>query len=254
MRIVLSIIAAFFISSNFNIHSQEKIINFSSKESKGITSNRKLLILWNNVVFNHESSIMTCDSAIYERSNNSFIAYKNVEINENDSLKIYGDSIHYYGDIQKAYIYGNVSVKSNKIKLNTPSLIYDKKTKIAYYQKGATVKDLEKGYKIESQKGAFKTQIQSVFFKENVVLTHEDYKIISDTLIYHTDNQRSDIIGNTEIITNNSSIYSNKGWFDSQNNNASFKGEVILKTKNQELLADSVFYNKNSGESYAEVY
>ena len=33
---------------------------------------------------------MTCDSAIYERSNNSFIAYKNVEINENDSLKIYG--------------------------------------------------------------------------------------------------------------------------------------------------------------------
>ena len=253
MRIVLSIIAAFFISSNFNIHSQEKIINFSSKESKGITSNnRKLLILWNNVVFNHESSIMTCDSAIYERSNNSFIAYKNVEINENDSLKIYGDSIHYYGDIQKAYIYGNVSVKSNKIKLNTPSLIYDKKTKIAYYQKGATVKDLEKGYKIESQKGAFKTQIQSVFFKEKVVLTHEDYKIISDTLIYHTDNQRSDIIGNTEIITNNSSIYSNKGWFDSQNNNASFKGEVILKTKNQELLADSVFYNKNSGESYAE--
>jgi hypothetical protein len=71
MRIVLSIIAAFFISSNFNIHSQEKKINFSSKESKGITSNnRKLLILWNNVVFNHESSIMKCDSAIYERSNN----------------------------------------------------------------------------------------------------------------------------------------------------------------------------------------
>ena len=71
-------------------------------------------------------------------------------------------------------------------------------------------------------------------------------------MIYHTDTQKSDIIGNAEIQTNNSSIYSNKGWFDSQNNNASFKGEVILKTKNQELLADSVFYNKNSGESYAE--
>ena len=253
MRIVLSILAIFFLSSNFNIYSQEKKINFSSKESKGITSNnRKLLILWNNVVFKHESSLMKCDSAIYERSNNSFIAYKNVEINENDSLKIYGDSIHYYGDIQKAYIYGNVSVKSNKINLNTPSLIYDKKTKIAYYTNGATVRDLEKGYKIESQKGAFKTQIQSVFFKENVVLTHEDYKIISDTLIYHTDNQRSDIIGNTEIITNNSSIYSNKGWFDSQNNNASFKGEVILKSKDQKLFADSVFYNEISGESYAE--
>ena len=68
---------------------------------------------------------MKCDSAIYERSNNSFIAYKNVEINENDSLKIYGDSIHYYGDIQIAYIYGNVLVKSNRINLKTNSLIYD---------------------------------------------------------------------------------------------------------------------------------
>ena len=166
MRTVLSILAIFFLTSNFDIHSQQKKINFSSKESKGIISNkRKLLVLWEEVVFKHESSVMKCDSAIYERSNNSFIAYKNVEINENDSLKIYGDSIHYYGDIQKAYIYGNVSVKSNKIKLNTPSIIYDKKTKIAYYKNGATVRDLEKGYKIESKKGAFKTQIQSIFFK-----------------------------------------------------------------------------------------
>ena len=253
MKTVLSILAIFLLTSNFIIHGQQKKINFSSKESKGIKYNKKkLLVLWNKVVFNHESSIMKCDSAIYERSNNSFIAYKNVEINENDSLKIYGASIHYYGDIQIAYIYGNVSVESNKIKLNTPTLIYDKKTKIAFYKNGATVKDLDKGYKIESQKGTFKTQIQSVFFKENVVLTHKDYQIISDTLIYHTNNQRSDIIGNTEIITKNSTIYSNKGWFDSQSNNASFEGEVILKSKNQKLFADSVFYNEISGESYAE--
>ena len=121
MRTVLSIVSIFLLTSNFLIHGQQKKINFSSKESKGIKYNKKkLLVLWNKVVFNHESSIMKCDSAIYERSNNSFIAYKNVEINENDSLKIYGDSIHYFGDSQIAHIYGNVSVKSNKIKLNTP--------------------------------------------------------------------------------------------------------------------------------------
>ena len=253
MRNVLSILVIILLTFNFNIHSQQKKINFSSKESKGIKYNkRKLLVLWNKVVFTHESSLMKCDSAIFERSNNSFIAYKNVEINENDSLKIYGDSIHYFGDSQIAHIYGNVSVKSNKIKLNTPSLIYDKKTKIARYRNGATVKDLENSYTIESQKGTFNTQIQSVFFKENVVLTHKDYKIISDTLIYHSSNQRSDIIGNTEIITKNSTIYSNRGWFDNQNSNAAFKGEVVLKSKNQKLFADSVFYNEISGESYAE--
>ena len=41
---------------------------------------------------------MFCDSAIYERVNNSFVAYDNVKINENDSLHIYGDSIHYFGN------------------------------------------------------------------------------------------------------------------------------------------------------------
>ena len=38
------------------------------------------------VVFKHHNSIMNCDSASYDRANNSFIAYKNIEINENDSL------------------------------------------------------------------------------------------------------------------------------------------------------------------------
>ena len=65
------------------------------------------------------------------------------------------------------------AVKSNKIKLNTTSLIYDRKMKIAYYNNGGLVKDLEKEYDIESKKGVFKTRIQSVFFKENVKLNHE---------------------------------------------------------------------------------
>ena len=178
--------------SNLLIHSQTKKISFSSKESKGIVVNeRKLLILWNQVKFKHKNTLMYCDSAIYEGSKNSFIAYNNIQINENDSLKIYGDSLHYFGDIQKAYIYGNVTIKSNKIKLNTTSLIYDRKMKIAYYNNGGLVKDLEKEYDIESKKGVFKTRIQSVFFKENVKLNHENYNLISDTLIYHTNTQKS---------------------------------------------------------------
>ena len=239
--------------SNLLIHSQTKKISFSSKESKGIVVNeRKLLILWNQVKFKHKNTLMYCDSAIYEGSKNSFIAYNNIQINENDSLKIYGDSLHYFGDIQKAYIYGNVTVKSNKIKLNTTSLIYDRKTKIAYYNNGGLVKDLEKEYDIESKKGVFKTRIQSVFFKENVKLNHENYNLISDTLIYHTNTQKSDIIGNTEIHTKKSKIFCNKGWFDSKNSNASFKGEITMETKNQKLFADSIFYDEISGFSYAD--
>ena len=48
---------------------------------------------------------MFCDSAIYERVNNSFVAYDNVKISENDSLHIYGDSIHYFGNNEKSQIF-----------------------------------------------------------------------------------------------------------------------------------------------------
>ena len=91
--------------SNLLIHSQTKKINFSSKESKGIVVNeRKLLILWNQVKFKHKNTLMCCDSAIYEGSKNSFIAYNNIQINENDSLKIYGDSLHYFGAVSYTHL------------------------------------------------------------------------------------------------------------------------------------------------------
>ena len=252
MNSVLLIIVSFIVTPFFGF-CQLKKINFSSKESKGITVNdKRFLILWNKVKFNHSNTIMFCDSAIYERVNNSFVAYDNVKINENDSLHIYGDSIHYFGNHEKAYIYGNVLVKSNRINLTTNTLIYDQKLKIAYYTNGAIVKDIEKGYEIKSQKGIFNTQLQKVFFRDNVQLDHKDYKIISDSLVYHTNTQKSDIIGNAEIQTNKSSIFCNQGWFDSKNNKASFKKNVIIKSQNQLLYADSIFYNETSGISYAE--
>ena len=88
---VLGIILCFCIFNSSYSQSNTKKINFSSKQSKGITKkNKSLLILWNQVVFKHNKSVMYCDSATYDRGNNSFIAYSNIKIVENDSMKLYG--------------------------------------------------------------------------------------------------------------------------------------------------------------------
>ena len=147
-------------------YGQQKKINFSSKKSKGITVQKKrLLILWDDVVFTNNKSIMHCDSAIYNRSENSFIAYQNIKINENDSLTLLGDSLHYIGNEQKAFMYGNVKVITDNILLEAPSLVFNQKNKIAYYNQGAFINDRKKGYKIESKKGIFETKINTIFFK-----------------------------------------------------------------------------------------
>ena len=80
----LSLVVVLMIIININ-YGQTTQINFKSKKSKGITVNQKsLLILWDKVIFTNNKSIMYCDSATYNRSNNSFIAYRNIRINENE--------------------------------------------------------------------------------------------------------------------------------------------------------------------------
>ena len=253
MKSFLLVIYLFLSVFYFNVSSQVKKINFTSKESKGLVINgKKLLILWQDVKFQHKTTKLQCDSAIYERVNNSFIAYNNVEINENDSLNIYGDSVHYFGNEELAFIYGNVMVKSNKISLQTDQLTYNQKLNQISYMDGATVKDIEKGYTIESQEGIYQVSKKNVFFKENVELIHEDYTIKSDTLLYFTENKTSDIKGNAVITTENSHINCDKAWFDNINKNASFKENVIIRDEDQILQADSVFYNEIKETSYAE--
>lgn len=253
MKSFLLVIHLFLSAFYFNVSSQVKKINFTSQESKGLVVNgKKLLILWQDVKFQHKTTKLHCDSAIYERVNNSFIAYNNVEINENDSLNIYGDSVHYFGNEELAFIYGNVIVKSNKISLQSNQLKYNQKLNQILYMGGARVIDIEKGYTIESQKGIYKVSKKNVIFKENVELIHKDYTIKSDTLIYYTDKKTSDIKGNTEITTENSHIKCEKAWFDNVNKNASFKENVIIRDEDQVLQADSVFYNEIKETSYAE--
>lgn len=243
-----------FASAIFQVkYSQQTKINFQSKKSKGITiNNKRLLILWDQVIFKNNKSTMYCDSSIYDRTNNSFIAYQNIRINENDSLELFGDSLHYFGDEQTAYIFGNVKVINDDITLKTPSLVFDQKNKIAYYSNNGKIVDKKKGYTIISQKGTFKTRSNTVFFKKDVKLNHPDYNITSDTLIYNTKLLNTIIIGETKINTKNSVINCEKGWFNNENNQSSLKGHIYIESDNHTFFADSIYYNESSGISYAE--
>lgn len=232
---------------------QQTKINFKSKKSKGITvNNKRLLILWENVVFINNKSTMYCDSATYNRTDNSFIAYRNIKINENDSLELYGDSLHYFGNDQKAFIYGNVKVINQDIELFTPSLIFNQKDKIAFYSDGGVINDKKQGYTVKSKKGTFNTKTSTIYFKKEVELDHPDHKINSDTLIYNTSSKNTEIIGKTKIKTKNSIINCEKGWFNNETSQSSLKGSIYIESDSHTFFADSVFYNELSGLAYAE--
>ncbi len=250
---IFSIILIFCLLHSSYSQSQTKKINFSSKQSKGITQkNKSLLILWNKVIFKHNKSVMYCDSATYDRGNNSFIAYSNIKIVENDSMELYGDSLHYFGNEEKAFLYGNVKLITKEILLKSRSLIYDQNKNYAFYNNGGVIKQHGKNYTIRSEIGKFNAISKVLFFKSDVNLKHTDYQILSDTLIYHTESEKTNIIGDTKIESKNSTIKCSKGWFDNNKKTSSLKGNVIINSKNYQLFADSVFYNEQNGEAYAK--
>ena len=63
---------------------------------------------------------------------------------------------------------------------------------------------------------------------------------MSDTLVYHTETEKTNIIGDTKIESRNSTISCSKGWFDNNNQTSSLKGNIVIDSKNYQFYADSV--------------
>lgn len=250
LRVVkfLGLIIFFF---NISINAQVQKINIIKAGNNEVYPKKKLVILWGKVVLEHNGNIMHCDSAVVYKSNNSFLAFSNILIKDNDAIKLSGDSLKYYGDVQRANIRGNVTLKSKEIDLNAPSLDYNLKNKIAFFNQTADIRNKNTGNRIKSKKGNYNTIKNLFFFKEDVQLTNIDYTLNSDTLVYNTVTEISQIIGNTIITTNNSKINCHKGWFDSKKNISSLADSILIESKTHKLSADSLYYNENLGQADA---
>ena len=76
-------------------------------------------LLKGNVHFRQDNVHMYCDSAYYYEKSNSFEAYKNVKMEQGDTLFLYGDYLHYDGNTQMAFVRMNVKLINRKTILTT---------------------------------------------------------------------------------------------------------------------------------------
>lgn len=202
-------------------------------------------LLSGNVIFQHEDITLYCDSAHLYSESNSVDAFRNIHIKASDSLNIFGDSLRYNGNTKIAEIHKNVKLIDNQITLTTNHLTYNMKTKTGQYYDGGTIVDPENN--LTSKKGFYYSDIKDFFFNDSVVLVNQEYTIYSDSLIYNTLNEISRFFGPTDIVSDENHIFTEKGWYNTKQNNAAFSKNSILKTKNQTLTGDSIYYNRASG-------
>ncbi len=205
-----------------------------------------------NVVMNHDSAFLFCDSAYVNEAENRMIAYGNVRVKLSDTLNLYSDSLKYDGNTRIAHANSNVRLIDNQTTLTTDTLVYDRNSRIAQYDCwGKIVNDKNI---LVSHHGYYYTDAKEFFFKEKVLMINPEYNMYSDTLKYNTVSETAYFFGPSHIISKDKtdSIYCENGWYNTHLDIARFRKRAKIYHENTFLTGDSIYYIREVG--YGQVF
>ena len=205
-----------FISSIQISAQKKKQIKYTSEESTySKIDGVDIIKLFGKVVFKHEGAIMKCDSAYFFRKQNSFDAFSNVHVNQGDTVHLHCDNMHYDGLTKTLDARGNVRFQDRKMTLVTDAVLYNRSTGATSYANGGVLTDPENT--LYSNIGVYNTNTKWFIFKDSVRLTSAKYKIITDTLYYHSTSGLTRFRGPSTIESESGRINCNYGGYDTKN-------------------------------------
>ncbi|MFH0894142.1 MAG: OstA-like protein [Bacteroidota bacterium] len=220
----------------------ELISAVSLRYDKDIPGVKRLI---GDVAFKHNGTYMFCDSAYFAENENYIEAYGNIQINQNDTVRIWGKKLIYNGEDRIAELHDSVVMEDGKMTLFTNHLNYDMNAKTAQFYDSGYIFDKENT--LESLMGFYYVDKGEFFFKKDVVLTNPKYVMTSDTLLYNTQSKISYFFGPTEIVGKDNYIYCENGWYNTEKEVSQFNKNAFLRDKNQTLEGDSIYYNRTQG-------
>ena len=202
-----------------------------------------------NVVMRQDSTYFYSDSAYFNEKTKFFDGFGNVHIIVNDSVNIYSKLLKYNGETKFAELFHDVVLKDDSTVLKTQYMTYDRVGHLATYPNKGTITRNDK--KLVSKKGYYRDDIKVLYFRKDVVGTMPDYKIVSDTLVYDTENEMMYFYGPTDIYNKENSLFGNYGWYNTETEFVYLDSRATLKNKEQSMTADTMFYNKKTGYAKA---
>jgi lipopolysaccharide assembly outer membrane protein LptD (OstA) len=99
----------------------------------------ELVLLVGNVALKQEGTIFYADSTVLNRKAKIVEAFKNVHINDRDSVHAYSDYLLYHTDTKIAILKKNVRLTDGKSTLYTDELQYDVNPRVGVYRHGGRV-------------------------------------------------------------------------------------------------------------------
>lgn len=217
------------------------------KNNQKIVKNANRLL--GDVIIDHEDIRMWCDSAYMYTDTNIVDAFGRVHILKSDTLNMYARYVRYNGDTKWAFASGNVKLINKQVTLTTDTLNYDMNQGVGYYDDYGTVQD--SANTLYSKIGEYYTQLDKAFFKTEVDVTTDTYKMLSDTLVYEPKTGITSIVGPTTIFDEKDTLIASSGFYNTKTGETELHKYPIIKTEGQDITAESIFYNKISGDGLA---
>lgn len=200
-------------------------------------------ISFGNVIVEHEGATLRCDKAYIYQEQNLIKAMGNVIVNQGDTIIQYSKYTDYDGVKKLATSWGNVVLKDELMTLKTDTLYFDRIKQHLYYRSGGTIKDTTNI--LISKIGNYYLETNKFQAFTSVEVDNDDSHLVSNHLDYYTDTGISDLFGPSTITSEQNTMYTEKGRYNSKTNISHFIKNSKIFYGDRTIEGDSLYYNKN---------
>lgn len=202
-------------------------------------------ILRGKVHFTHAGSQLTCDSAYFYQESNSVEAFGHVHFRQGDTLSLTCNYADYNGADQMMHARHNVVLKHRAQTLYTDSLDYDRIYNLAYFFEGGKLVDGKD--RLVSDWGAYSTATRQASFYYGVEMYSGKNHITTDTLHYDTRKSVAHVVGPSTITSKGSIIHTSDAYLNSHTDQSQLFGRSTIVDKDKSITGDSLYHNSKTG-------
>ncbi|QNK79107.1 hypothetical protein H7F37_07370 [Winogradskyella sp. PAMC22761] len=195
------------------------------------------------VHFVHKGINMWCDKAVYYEDQDFIEAYSNVVMKQGDTINMVAKYVEYSGISQLAFASGDVILTEPQSTLKTDTLHFDRIKQQAYYNTGGTVVRDSSGT-ITSQIGRYYMNASKYQFVKDVELVNPKYTLNTERLDFFTENGHAYLFGPSTIVGETSTIYCERGFYDTNNDVGNFQRNAKINYDNRTVEGDSLFFDR----------
>ena len=205
--------------------------------------------------FEHNSTLLICDTALWNVNQNVINAFGNVQIIQNNTV-LSSESLDYLIDQNLAQFRGALVQLRDKDgnTLRTTDLDYNTKDSVAVFRNGGALRDKD-GQIIESDDGHYYSKLKTFSFTNNVNMYTDSIFVKTDDLDYNTGTNIATFGTGTNAWRDNNMLSSQAGFYERTLEKFTFFRNVHILTENQEAWADTLVYYRvpNNVEMFGHV-